>query len=160
MEDPATKVHEEIAAMRARMRAEKQEEPPTIELMTPVSVHEDLGQVTILGLEAWGRRITTTTPAGALGNSAPLVNTWERWVTRRPGISGLLVRDVRDDLLNGKRTEELVKFTQSEPDPSVFQPPAGYEIENKEVPVPACPSTEGAEQPMAPIPPPPPPPEQ
>jgi hypothetical protein len=132
MGGPATTAHEEIEAMRARMRAEKQETLPTIEFVLPekpVQAQEDLGLVTILGLEARGHRTTTTTPAGAIGNSAPLVETDERWVAITPGLTGLLVREVRNSLVNGRRTEELVKFTQSEPDPAIFQPPPGYEIE-------------------------------
>jgi hypothetical protein len=146
IEDPATKAHEEIAAVKARMRAEKQEKPPTIELVMsekPVQIQEDLGLATILGLEARGQRTTTTTPAGAIGNSAPLVETYERWFATTPGMTGLLVREVRNSPVNGRRTEILVKFTQSEPDPMLFKPPVGYEIENfpQVVPESRCPQS-------------------
>jgi hypothetical protein len=63
--------------------------------------------------------------------------------------------------------KELVNFTQAEPDTAVFQPPAEYEVVNKEAPTPGCPgtptsssSTESTGQSFAPIPEPPPPPEQ
>jgi hypothetical protein len=126
----------------------------------PKPMVEDLGIETIQGIEAHGHRTTMTTTAGAIGNSEPLVHVLETWTATAPGLRGLVAREVNDDPQTGKTTKDLVNFSQTEPDATLFQPPAGYEIENKEVPVPACPSTEGAEQPMAPIPPPPPPPEQ
>lgn len=95
-------------------------------------VVEDLGTDTVAGIEASGRRTTTTTPAGAVGNDAPLVRTTETWTAVNPGLRGLLVRSVSDDPQTGKRTKELTNLTQSEPDASVFEPPSGYEIVNRE----------------------------
>jgi hypothetical protein len=130
-------------------------------------VVEDLGTETIQGIEAHGRRTTTTIPAGAIGNDLPLARTDEEWTATAPGLRGLLVRRVFDDPQSEKMTKELVNFTQAEPDATVFQPPAEYEIVNKEVPTPACsgavmssPSTESTGQSFAPIPEPPPPSEQ
>jgi hypothetical protein len=122
----------------------------------PKPVIEDLGTQTINGVEARGRRFTTTTPAGAIGNDAPLVRTSEAWTAIAPGLRGLMARDVTDDQQWGKMTKELTNFTQAEPDPSVFQPPEGYEIVNKPAPGSVCPGEEGIDPNMAPIPPPPP----
>jgi hypothetical protein len=91
-------------------------------------VEEDLGTAKMQGFDVRGHRTTFKTPIGEIGNSAPLVHTWDRWVAINPGLTGLLVREVRSDLQYGKSTNELVKFDQIEPEPSVFQPPAGYEI--------------------------------
>lgn len=114
---------------------------------------EDLGTDTIDGIEAHGRLTTTTTPAGAIGNNEPIVRTSEIWNAAVAGLNGLLVRSVSDDPQNGKTTKELTNLTQSEPDASVFEPPSGYEIVNREVST-SCASSSGA---VAVEPPPPPP---
>lgn len=88
---------------------------------------EDLGKQTFQGIEARGHRTTTSYPAGAIGNSAPLVSTFEVWFSSTPGLSGINVHQVNDDPQAGKTTRELVKFTQGEPDLTMFQPPEGYE---------------------------------
>jgi hypothetical protein len=93
---------------------------------------ENLGTESIQGVEARGRRYTTTIPAGAMGNDAPLVSTSEMWTALAGGLNGLLVRDIRDDPRSGKTTRELTSLSQSEPDPATFQPPEGYEIVTKE----------------------------
>jgi hypothetical protein len=89
---------------------------------------ENLGTESIQGLEAKGTRTTTTIPAGTIGNEAPLVNTFERWTALAVDLSRLVVREISDDGRGSKQTKELTSIEQSEPDPSVFQPPAGYEI--------------------------------
>jgi hypothetical protein len=101
---------------------------------------EDLGTETFLGIEAHGRRTTRTIPTGAIGNSEPLMRTSEMWTAVAPGLRGLLVREVSEDLQTGQMTKELTNLSQSDPDPSVFQPPAGYEIVNKEAGVGCLPS--------------------
>ncbi|MGA7831667.1 MAG: hypothetical protein WCA21_11955 [Terracidiphilus sp.] len=123
-------------------------------------ITEDLGTDTIQGVEARGHRTTITTPAGTIGNDAPLVRTNEVWTASAPGLRGLLVRSVSDDPQAGKMNRELTNFTQAEPDASVFQPPSDYEIVNKDATVSNCSGTESSEPVLAPIPPPPPPPEQ
>jgi hypothetical protein len=128
----------------------------------PKPIIEDLGTQTINGVEARGRRITSTTPVGAIGNDAPLVSTTETWTATAPGLRGLVPRNVVDNPQSGKMTMELTNFTQTEPDPSVFQPPQGYEIVNVNRPAPnsVCPGVEGTDPNMAPIAAPPPPPAQ
>ena len=128
---------------------------------------EDLGTETIQGVEARGHRTITTIPAGKIGNDAPIQRTSEMWTAIAPGLTGLVVRQVTDDPQVGTMNKELGNFTQGEPDASVFQPPADYEIVNKEAPTSVClgaaassPSTESTGQSFAPIPEPPAPPEQ
>ncbi len=96
---------------------------PLIEHRKPV--HEDLGNTTILGVEARGTRTTWTTPAGEVGNDAPLVRISETWWGT--GI-GLLLREISDDPRSGKRDRELVNIELAEPPASTFQPPDGYEV--------------------------------
>jgi hypothetical protein len=93
---------------------------------------EDLGKQTFQGLEAHGHRTTTAYPAGAIGNSDPLVRTDEVWFSTTPGFSGINVRQVNEDPQMGKTTRELVSFSQGEPDASMFQPPADYEVATQE----------------------------
>lgn len=106
---------------------------------TTKPVVEDLGVESILGIEARGRRTTTTITAGAIGNDAPLARINETWSATAPGLRGLLVREVTD---NGPQSEkmnkELVSFNQAEPEAEAFQPPAGYEIVNVSAPQVTC----------------------
>jgi len=93
---------------------------------------ENLGTESIEGVEARGRQYTTTTPAGAVGNDAPLVSTSDVWTALNVGLNGLVVRYIRDDPRSGKTMRELTSLSQNEPDPATFQPPEGYEIVTKE----------------------------
>ena len=102
------------------------------------STTENLGTASIQGVEARGTRRTETIPAGAVGNEAPLVSTVEKWTALSVGLNGLLVREIRDDARSGKTDTELTELEQTDPDASVFQPPAGYEIVTKDAS--ACPT--------------------
>jgi hypothetical protein len=111
----------------------------------------DLGTESIQGVEARGHRRTTTIPAGADGNDAPLVRVSEVWTALSVGLNGLLVRDITNDPRQGNSTRELTNLTQGDPDPTTFQPPEGYEIETKDSP--GCqdqPPTETRSQPTTP----------
>ena len=94
------------------------------------TTREDLGTQTIQGLVTKGTRTTRTTPAGAIGNDAPIVRTTETWLAHSPT---LVVREVTDDPVTGKLTKELVELSQSEPDPATFQPPEGYVVVTQEL---------------------------
>jgi len=89
------------------------------------SKQEDLGTSSIVGVEVTGHRFTRTTPAGAIGNDAPIIHTDENWYA--PSL-GLQLRSVTDDPQTGKNTKEVVSLSLGEPDPSTFQPPEGYEV--------------------------------
>jgi hypothetical protein len=95
------------------------------------SQHEELGTDTILGVEVRGVRVTRTTPAGRIGNDVPLIRTQEFWTA--PSLGGLVLREITDDPQTGKSMREAVNLDLSEPDPSVFQPPEGYEIVDQEM---------------------------
>lgn len=87
---------------------------------------ESLGTKTIDGVLVVGHRRTWVTPAGAAGNSAPLVKTEEDWIA--PSLGGQTLSLMMDDPQNGKQTLELISLTLGEPQPSLFQPPPEYEI--------------------------------
>lgn len=124
MPDPATRAGC-TAAVSPLLEAqpESQRIQPTV---------EQLGTQTIQGLEVRGSRVTHTYPPGSIGNSEQLVRTDETWFSTTPGLNGILVRQVNDDAQMGRTTREMVKFTQGEPDASVFQPPQDYEVVTQE----------------------------
>jgi hypothetical protein len=89
------------------------------------SQSEDLGMRMIAGVEAHGTRLTRIIPARAEGNELPLTITHETWIAKDLGI---VVLAINDDPRRGRTTYEVEELTSSEPDPSWFTPPAGYEI--------------------------------
>jgi hypothetical protein len=95
-------------------------------------VTEELGIQTFQGVEAQGHRSTWTIPAGEIGNSEPLMRVDEVWFSTTLGLSGINMHQVNDDQQYGKTTREMVKFTQGEPDASLFQPPQDYEVVTQE----------------------------
>jgi hypothetical protein len=97
---------------------------------------EDLGTQTIQGVVAQGRRTTDTIPTGAVGNDAPLIRTTEAWSSKTVPF---MVRSITDDPRFGKTTRELVEFSQSEPDPALFQAPEVYQIVTQEMHQVPCP---------------------
>jgi hypothetical protein len=93
---------------------------------------EDLGLQTIDGVEAHGHKTIITTPAGMEGNSEPLVTTHESWVAT--GYSpAFVVREMREDPVQGNSTRELTSLNPGEPDASLFQAPQGYRVVMREV---------------------------
>jgi hypothetical protein len=106
--------------------------------MQPVSpmVHrettrESLGSKTILGVVAEGVRRTTVIPAGAQGNDRPITSVSEVW--RSPDLN-IILSTTSDDPREGHRTNEITSLDRGEPNPALFQPPAGYEIEDRQHP--------------------------
>ena len=89
---------------------------------------EHLGTTSIQGYEAAGHRTSTTIPAGQVGNDQPIVTSEETWWSKGLGFS-LVLRSVRDDPRTGTETREIVSLTLGEPDPALFRPPEGYEVE-------------------------------
>lgn len=102
-----------------------------------VPAAEKLGTTTIQGVEARGVRFTTTIAAGEMGNDQPIVSTNEVWSAPQ---FGLTVREVTDDPRTGKTTRELVSLTKGEPDPSLFEPPEGYEVVTEQLHQVSCPA--------------------
>jgi len=87
----------------------------------------DLGTATIMGIAVQGGKVSfmpSIFPAGV----EPHVRTNEVWTATDPALDGLIVKTISDGGPAGKSTRELVKFTPGEPDPALFQMPAGRKI--------------------------------
>ena len=112
--------------------------PPRPQNAAPPQTHrrdsktEELGTTVIEGMEAKGQRVTTTIPAGQIGNDQPIAITDEHWWSQELGV-GLWLRSVNDDPRTGTVTHELTKLTRGEPDPALFQPPDGYKVKTIEL---------------------------
>ena len=86
---------------------------------------EDLGEQLIEGVTAKGTRTTTVIPAGAIGNELPVTVTSEEWLS--PDLK-VLVMTKHADPRSGETTYRLTGITRGEPDPSLFDLPAGVTI--------------------------------
>lgn len=86
---------------------------------------QDLGEQMMEGVAVKGTRTTTVIPAGAFGNELPITVTSEEWFS--PDLQ-VLVMTKHADPRTGETTYRLTDITRSEPDPSLFQLPAGVTI--------------------------------
>lgn len=91
----------------------------------PAPNSENLGDQTIDGIHATGTRVTTTIPAGKMGNEKPIVVTSERWYS--PELKAT-ISTKHDDPWAGELKTEFKNVNTSEPDPSLFTIPADYKI--------------------------------
>jgi hypothetical protein len=87
---------------------------------------ESLGRQTIEGVEAEGQRVTVTIQAGKIGNERPIVTVSERWYS--PELRTVVFSKNSDPRM-GETTYRLTNIDRSEPDPSLFQVPADYTID-------------------------------
>jgi len=87
---------------------------------------ESLGTKTIDGISATGTRDTRTIPAGTIGNDKDLVIASETWYS--PDLK-LVIQSTQSDPRFGETTYTLTNIQRSEPDPTLFQAPAGYKVE-------------------------------
>ena len=86
---------------------------------------EDLGTQTILGIPATGHRNTTTYPVGTYqGNDAPVTSVNENWHRVQYGLT-MLSKTIGPE---NESTTTMKDFSREEPDPALFQIPAGYQI--------------------------------
>lgn len=92
---------------------------------------ESLGQRMIDGLNVEGTRTTTVIPAEAIGNERPIEITSERWFS--PDLKIELMTE-RNDPRSSDVTYRLTNVRRGEPDPAVFQVPAGFTVESSPVP--------------------------
>ena len=86
---------------------------------------EDLGTRTIEGVEATGKKITRTIPAGEIGNERPIEVVFEQWRSEELGVD---VMTKRSDPRSAETTYKLTDIQRTEPLPGLFQPPPDYEV--------------------------------
>ena len=91
----------------------------------PNEVKEQLGKLTIEGVEAEGTRTTVTIPAGEIGNERPIEIVSERWYS--PELQ-LVVMTRHSDPRTGETTYKLTNINRAEPAKSLFEVPSGYTV--------------------------------
>lgn len=93
----------------------------------PAPATEELGDQTIDGIHATGKRMTTTIPAGKMGNDKPIVVTSEQWYSADLKAT---VMTKHSDPWAGELKTELSNVNTAEPDASLFTVPSDYRIED------------------------------
>jgi hypothetical protein len=91
----------------------------------PQISREPLGTQTIEAFVAQGTRTTTVYPVGSFGNDGPVTVSNESW--RSSELQIVLLSKVSDPR-TGDTTNRLTNISRIEPDPSLFQVPAGYQL--------------------------------
>ena len=91
----------------------------------PNVVTESLGVQTLNGVQATGTRMTRTIPAGAEGNSLPIVTVHETWMSDDLKVPVMVKHS---DPRSGTSQTQLTNIVRAEPDASLFQVPAGYTV--------------------------------
>ena len=88
-------------------------------------VQADLPADNSSGVTAQGKSITRTIPAGAIGNAKDIVVANQTWYSTDLQI---VVKSIRNDPRFGQTTYALTNISTKDPDPSLFQVPAGYTV--------------------------------
>lgn len=91
----------------------------------PAPTTENLGDQTIDGIHATGTRMTTTIPAGEMGNEQPIHVTSERWYS--PDLKAAVLTRHTDPWAGELKTQ-FTNVNTAEPDSSLFQVPADYKV--------------------------------
>jgi hypothetical protein len=89
---------------------------------------EPLGKQMIEGVSAEGTRHITTIDAGAIGNDRPISVTSESWYSEDLQMQ---VMSKRTDPRTGDETFRMTNIRRGEPGGYLFQPPAGYQINER-----------------------------
>jgi hypothetical protein len=97
--------------------------------LRPQIQRESLGADTMEGLTVTGTRITTTYPEGSVGNDRPITVVTETWMSQDLKMP---VLSKTSDPRTGETTTKLTNVSLAEPDPSLFQVPADYAINDQQ----------------------------
>ncbi len=109
------------AKLKAEMGAQVRREPgPATTTKT-----ESLGTEALEGVQAEGKRVTETIPAGAIGNDRPIEIVNETWYS--PELQ-TIVMSKHSDPRTGDVVYSMTNIVRAEPDPSLFSPPADYKV--------------------------------
>lgn len=85
----------------------------------------DLGTQIMFGVTLTGRQTSYTAPAGsAMGNDQPITTVTETWTDPRTNVAVLR----KSTSPTGNSTMTMQNYSNSEPDPSLFQIPPGYRV--------------------------------
>lgn len=98
---------------------------PAATAQKPRRPGEDLGEKDIEGFIASGFRVSSTTPAGKIGNEKPIVKVDELWWSK--DLSAVLLA-IYDDPLYGRKVMRLTNIQPGEPDSQLFQIPPDYTV--------------------------------
>jgi hypothetical protein len=90
---------------------------------------ESLGSKVIEGVQADGKRMTETIPAGAIGNDKPIEIVNETWFS--PELQ-TVVMSKHSDPRSGDVVYTLTNIQRAEPDPSLFQVPVDYKTKEEQ----------------------------
>lgn len=136
------KLKREQGATQTR-QAKAEEKSATTSTVSKVSSDgrrrtESLGSQRIEGVEAEGKRITTTIPAGEIGNTLPIEITDESWFS--PELQ-TVVMTKHHDPRSGDTVYRLTNISRRDPDRSLFQVPPDYMIVDRSAPKAAPPKT-------------------
>jgi hypothetical protein len=88
---------------------------------------EPLGQQTIEGVAAEGKRMTTTIPAGTMGNQRPINIVTEEWFSSE---LQAVVQSTTKDPRMGETTYRLTNIQRTEPPATLFSVPADYTVKD------------------------------
>lgn len=86
---------------------------------------EQLGDQTINGIHVTGTRVTTTIPAGKMGNEQPIKIVSEDWYS--PELKETVMTK-HSDPWAGELTTQFTNVNTAEPDPSLFTVPSDYKV--------------------------------
>ena len=96
----------------------------------PAPKTENLGDQTVDGIHATGTRMTTTIPAGRMGNEQPILVTSERWYS--PELKATIMTK-HSDPWAGELKTQFTNVNTSEPDSSLFSVPSDYKVVDEKV---------------------------
>lgn len=99
------------------------------EVPKTVASQESLGTRMIGGVQAEGRRVTETIPAGRIGNERPIEVTNETWYSSE---LQTVVMSKHSDPRSGDVVYTLTNISRAEPDPSLFAVPADYRVREEQ----------------------------
>ena len=98
-------------------------------------VHQFLGKQFVSGVEAIGVRDATTFNPGVFGNDRKVTVERESWYAPQLDLNLL---SVRSDPRTGRQTFTATAVTLGDPDPALFQLPAGFRVADRRAPHPAA----------------------
>jgi hypothetical protein len=91
----------------------------------PAPATDSLGDQMLDGIHATGTRMTTTIPAGKMGNEQPIVVRSERWYS--PELKATIMTKHTDPWVGELKTQ-FTNVSTSEPELSLFQVPSDFQI--------------------------------